>query len=198
MKVAFFATASPEVIRPVLRAARMFFGEDGFVVYLRDSFRPDLEEDLRGLVVRSDTVRGRKYRFWRDVRRGRPESVGVIWGGGRDHWKTKLMALAIRAPNLYVFNEHAGYFRLGWESRGIVRRHLRQRVVQSLERTPVAGRASGTLPPWLRFFLRLYGFTLGPLIGLAWLAVHVGWLETKRQWHLSVASLRERDQRTLR
>jgi len=175
MTAALFASASPETIRQTLVKAREFFGDTEITVYVRSTFVPELKEDLEGLRVESDHLRGRLKEFLREVRERKYDDIAVIWGGDRDHWKLKAVAVLAKAPHLYVFNENGGVFQWGRASVPIVFKHMAWRMRAG--RAP-SGRSKASLP--LRLLVRAFSATVGPVLGFLWLLVRTVWFELRR------------------
>ena len=174
MKVALFATATPGVIAQTIDCVREHFDTTDFTVYVRDSYRPELEGALQGVNVESDYLRGRTLSFLKNLRTTKYDSLAVILGGGRDHWKMKAMAFVSGTRHLYVFNEHGGFFEWNRQSLPIIRQHLAARFREGRS-TPNGG--SG----WVLYALaRAYGLTLGPVMGAVVLLAQAVWLELRR------------------
>jgi hypothetical protein len=170
------ATAPPAQIRLALARIRLHFPGAQFVVYLRDSLREELERELLGFEVRSDHTRGRLLKLARTLRGERFDQVFVIFGGGTDHWKLKALAFAAGGRVLTAFNENGDFFDWNRKNLDAVRQHLKWRLTAS-------NRHDLSLPaldPVVRALARIYSCTLGPLLGLIYLAGKVTYLEVTR------------------
>ncbi|MFO0985212.1 MAG: hypothetical protein U1E76_26365 [Planctomycetota bacterium] len=154
MKAAVLATASVPTIKLALAQVRKHFGAAQVIVYLRDSFRAELEPHLQGFEVRSDRIRGRWLKMIRALRSERFDLAFVIFAGGSDHWKMKLVAFLTGARSLFVCNESGDFFE--WNRSAnlpTIRQHLAWRL------TAREAEPAGSLPwaePLLRLVKRLY------------------------------------------
>ena len=136
----------------------------------------EIEPELKGFEIRSDRTRGRLTQLVRSLRREGYDRVFVIFPGGPDHWKLKLVSFLAGGKKLTVFNESGDFFDWDRQNLGTIRQHLKCRL-----RTYGGPEPSiPALDPALKAATKIYACTLGPLLGLIYLTGHVMYLEVKR------------------
>lgn len=176
MKCVLLATAPVPVIRLAVAQIRRHFAGARIVVYLRDALRSELEPELGDFELRSDRTRGRLLQLVRSLRAECFDHVFVIFPGGPDHWKLKLVSFLAGGKRLTVFNESGDFFDWDRQNLGTIRQHLQWRL-------RAYGGPEPTIPaldPALAVLTKIYSCTLGPLLGLIYLTGHVMYLEVRR------------------
>jgi hypothetical protein len=171
------ASASVDLIRVAVAQIRRHFPDAKWVVYLRDSVRSELEPELAGFELRSDRTRGRLISFARTLRGERFDQVFVIFGGGTDHWKLKMLAFVAGGRVLTTFNENGDFFEWNRKNHVAIRQHLKWRLTTRGERPELHLPA---IDPALQLLKRVYSWTLGPLLGSIYLVGKLTYLEVTR------------------
>jgi hypothetical protein len=100
----------------------------------------------------------------------------VIFAGGTDHWKLKMLAFAAGGRVLTAFNENGDFFDWNRSNLDAVRQHLKWR----LRAADHADLGLPALDPAVKALARIYSCTLGPMLGLIYLAGKVTYLEVTR------------------
>lgn len=167
-----FLTCPEGFARAMLRSVRSRWGDHRFTVYLRDTYREALAEELAGMELHRDKPSGGRLRFLSKLRAKRFDLAVMAWQGDPTFNRMKLVGALCGARERHVYNENLDSFAIEGGKNPIWIQHVKWRL-----------RARSSGPRGLPFAgaLRLYQRTFGALIGFLSTSLRFAWLRLRRR-----------------